>query len=138
MSTPTSPLDIVAVATVLAAALFGSPSAAEIVGPYAVIVLAAIVGAAWSSSRRPPTTRLGALLYVVLVVALAVLVTVPLAELAARYAGVEARSMFAPVALVIGGIGPDWPGVVRWALGLLRGVLERRAGQPPGAPGDPP
>jgi hypothetical protein len=75
--------------------------------------------------------------YLVAMVLASVLFTVGLAEIVARYSGAQdARPFFAPVSLVIAGIGPDWPNVGRWALSLGRAVVERRFG--PAPPNDPP
>lgn len=134
-------LDVVTVAIALAATVFG-PAIAEVVGPYAVIFLGALLGAAWSASRRPPPTQtglranFGTLGYIALLVLLAVLVTVPCATLAASYlpGGLESRVLLAPVAAVIAGIGPDWPGVFKWGLQLIQTLIEQWARKPPGNP----
>lgn len=132
--TPTPPVDLVTVSIALATALFGAKAAA-LVGPYAVIVLGAVVGGAWSTSRQPPTSWLASLGFIARVVGLALLITVPLASLVAQHAGLQVTWMLGPVAAVIGGIGQDWPAVARWFLNLYRGFIERRA---PGTPGDRP
>lgn len=126
--TPQPPsLDVVTMAIALAAAMFG-PELATFVGPYAVIFLGAVLGGAWSASRRPPATRVETVGYLALIVLLAVLVTVPLADFAATYLGLQSRVLFAPVAAVISGVGPDWPGVFAWAWGIVRGIVERKTG----------
>jgi hypothetical protein len=132
----TPPLDIVTVSITIATAVFGAP-VASIVGPYSVILIGAALGAAWSASRRPPTdSRFRTLLYMLAVVTLALLITVPAAELLAQYAHIEARWILGPVAALIGGIGDDWPKIRAWALDFVRGVVTRRLGG--GAPSDPP
>jgi len=140
MAPQSSPLDIVTVSVVMAGLIF-DPRIAEIVGPYAVILLGAILGGALSASRRGAATRVETLGYMALVVILALLVTVPLAEVTAAHipvARVEPRVLFAPVAAIVAGIGHDWPNVGRWVVGLVRGMVERWAGkpsdQPPGGP----
>lgn len=130
------PLDIVTVAITLSTALFGAPVAA-ILGPYAVIFIGAVLGASWSASRRPPSeSRLSTLLYVMGVVLLALMITVPATELLVAYAKVEARWILGPVATLIGGIGDDWPKIRVWAMNFLRDAVARRFGG--GAPTDPP
>ncbi len=126
------PLDVVAVAIALASLLF-KPEIAQFVGPYAVIFLGAILGGAMSAARRGPTSRVGTLGYMALVIILALLVTVPLAELLAPQIPVrlETRVLFAPVAAIVSGIGQDWPKVGAWLVNLVRGVIERRVGAPP-------
>lgn len=53
-------LDPVSVAIALASILFGPPLAA-IIGPYAVILISATVGAAWALGRRDPCSLWAAL-----------------------------------------------------------------------------
>ncbi len=140
MPPQTPPLDIVAVAIALASLLF-KPEIAQFVGPYAVIFLGAILGGAMSAARRGPATRAVTLGYMALVIILALLVTVPLAEMLAPQIPVriEARVLFAPVAAIISGIGQDWPKIGAWIINLARGVIERRVGAPPNdvPPGGP-
>lgn len=124
--TPEPQIDIVTVAIVIAAAVFGR-EVAEIIGPYSVIFLSALGCGAWSASRLPPSSRLNTLGYLVLVVLLAMMITVPAADALARYTGVQAQVLFAPVAGLITAVGPDWPGVLRWATGLFRSAVERWA-----------
>jgi len=100
------PLDIVTVAIAVASLIFG-PDVAALVGPYSVIVLAAIGGAAWSASSTPEATRRATLLHMLLMVGLALLGTVPLAEVLARLASIDARWALGPVAAVIAA-RPDW------------------------------
>jgi hypothetical protein len=126
MSTPQPPIDIVTVAIAIASAAFG-PELASVVGPYAVILLGAALGAAWSASRREPGSRMGTLAHVLLMMGWALLVTVPAAAIAGQAFGWESKWLLGPVAVVIAGIGQDWPGVGRWALDLLRGLAERWA-----------
>lgn len=115
------PVDIVTVMITIAALIF-SPTMSAIIGPYSVIITGAVVGSAWSASRRPPhPNRLGTLAYIAIFVVVALLVTVPLAILVARtWPGIEARWAFGPVAALIGGIGDDWPGFIKSALRLVR------------------
>lgn len=120
------PVDVVTVAIALLAGAIGAP-AAQLVGPYAVIVLAAVLGAAWSASRSAPRTRCGVVLSMARVVGLALLVAVPLAELLALHVGLERRWLLGPVAAIVGGVGEDWPAVIRWAMNQARSVIERRA-----------
>jgi hypothetical protein len=117
---PAHQLDIVTVAIVFATWLFG-PATAEIVGPYAVIFVGAVGGASWAAARRPPDSRAKTLRFIAWMVGLAVMTTVPVAEMFGRWFGIEARWMFAPVAVVIAA-RPDW--VFGWAQRLI----ERRFG----------
>lgn len=52
-------LDPVNMAIALASVIFG-PALAGVIGPYAVILIASTVGAAWSLGRRDQSARLGA------------------------------------------------------------------------------
>lgn len=121
--TPHSPpqLDIVSLAIAVAALIF-SPELSALIGPYVVILIGATLGAAWGASRRTPGTRTQSLLYVLGMVGLALLVTVPAAELSARFLGVHLHWLLGPVAAVIGGLGPDY------MLDRVRAVLTHKTG----------
>ena len=130
---PSPPIDIVTVVIALASAAFG-PELAAYVGPYAVILLGALLGAAWSASRKEPGTRVSTLGHIALMVGWALMVTVPTALLAGKAFGWESKWLLGPVAVVIAGIGHDWPAVGKWALGLARSAIERvvqRKGEQP-------
>ncbi len=123
-----SQLDPVSVAIALAGVLFG-PALAGVIGPYAVIIISATVGAAWALGRREPDAKLRAAWYFLRLNATAVLVTVSLANLAARWVGAdESHWMLAPIALLVGCVGDDWPRVGRWLLVRAGRLLERRVG----------
>jgi hypothetical protein len=106
MQTPPASLDIVTVAIAVTSWVLGAEIAA-IVGPYTVILLSALGGAAWSAGRRTQSSRLGALTHIVLSVGLALIATVPLAELIARWTDLQARWTLAPAAVLIAA-RPDW------------------------------
>lgn len=99
-------LDIITVAIAVASWVLGAEVAA-IVGPYSVILLSAVGGAAWSAGRKAQPTRLGALLHIAGSVGLALIATVPLAELIARWTDLQARWTLAPAAVLIAA-RPDW------------------------------
>lgn len=122
---PPPQLDIVTVAIALLTLITG-PEIAAMVGPYSVILLAAIGGAAWSASAMPAATSGATVRHIAFMVGLAVIGTVPLAEGVARLAGIEARWAFGPVAAVIAA-RPDW--IVGW----LRRWFSRRTGDEGGA-----
>lgn len=123
-----SHLDPVSVAIALASIIFG-PALAGVIGPYAVIIISATVGAAWALGRRDPAARLSAAWYFLRLNATAVLITVSLANLAARWIGSDDNHwMLAPIALLVGCIGDDWPRVGRWLLMRASRVIERRTG----------
>lgn len=121
------------VAIALAGVLFG-PALAALVGPYAVILIASTVGAAWALGRRDPSARLGAAGYFLRLNATALVVTVGLATMAGKWLGIEETNwMLAPIALVVGGVGDDWPRLGRWLFERAGRVLERKAGGDGGA-----
>lgn len=122
-------LDPVSVATLLLASALG-PQLATVVGPYAVIIIASITGAAWSLGRRPPGSRVGAAVYFARLCLTAVLLSVAI-ESAVQKAWpsvTDSHYLLAPIALLVGGIGDDWPGVGRWFLGVVARIFERRTG----------
>ena len=126
-------LDPVSVASALASVIFG-PALATVIGPYAVIIVSATVGAAWALGRREPGARLGAAWYFLRLNATAVLVTASMATLAGRWMGIaETNWMLAPIALLVGGVGDDWPRIGRWLLERAGRLIERLAGGDGGA-----
>lgn len=122
-TTPPPPLDVVTLAIALLTALLG-PGSAAIVGPYVIILLGAVMGSAWSASRRETESRMATLRHMFLHVSLALLATVPTAIWLGKWLEFDDRWLLGPVAAVIGGIGHDWPAVFRWALDLGRRAVE--------------
>ncbi|MFZ7321227.1 hypothetical protein [Comamonas jiangduensis] len=121
-------LDPVNVAVALASVIFGQ-ALAGIIGPYAVILIASTVGAAWALGRRDPASKLNAVWYFLRLNTTAVLVTVSLASLAGRWMGHEDTTwLLAPIALIVGGVGDDWPRLGRWVFLRAGQVVERRTG----------
>lgn len=128
MTTPLSPpppLDIVTVLTALATAIFGH-ELAQVIGPYSVIVLGALLGGAWSAGRLEQGARVGAFRHMALMVGLALLVTVPGAAAAVSVLGlsVQDKWLFGPVAVLVAGIGQDWTRVGTWMLDLMLRAIE--------------
>ena len=108
-------LEPVNVAVAIFAALL-SPALADVLGPYAVILIASTVGAGWALGRRDPSARLGAFAYFLRLNTTALIVTVGLTKLVGSWLGHEDPTwMLGPVALLIGGVGDDWPRLVQWA-----------------------
>ena len=121
-------LDPVNASIALLTALFGQ-ALAGVIGPYAVIIIAATVGAAWSLGRREPSSRNSAVGYFVLLNCTAILITANAAAAVGRWTGQdETNFLLAPIALLIGGVGGDWPRIVRWLLERAGRVIERRTG----------
>lgn len=124
-----SNLDAVQATIVVLTCLFG-PSMAAVIGPYAVIVLAAIGGASWSVGRRPAGERslLNDGLFFVRLVITALMIAGGLAVWAERWTGPDTRQWTLPViALAIGAVGDDWPSVARWFASVIRRWVLRKA-----------
>lgn len=124
-----SHLDPVSVAIAVASIIFG-PALASVIGPYAVILMGSTVGAAWSLGRREKDAQqLRAVWYFLRLNATAVLVTVSLARLTGQWLGIDDPSwLLVPTAIVIGGIGDDWPRIGAWLLQRAGRMFERRTG----------
>ena len=122
-------LDPVNVAIVAAGVIFG-PALAEFIGPYAVIILCATLGAGWSLGlRQQRGFRLGAAWYFLRLNATAVIATVGLTTLAGRWLGIADPSwLLSPIALLVGGVGDDWPKLIRWLIARAGRLIERRVG----------
>lgn len=126
MTTAPPQIDIVTVATALAALLF-SQELAEVIGPYSVIVVGAVLGGAIATGRREVPGFWPGAGFLLAMVTLALLCTVPLSMFIGRYIDTDARWLLGPVAVLVAGIGPDWPKLAVWAFGQARGVAERWA-----------
>lgn len=128
--TPPPQLDPVSAVTAVLALML-TPPLAEIAGHYAVIIIAAVVGGAWSLGRHQAQSRGGALLFLLLVSGTAMMLTMGIARLLAFWLPGSDSSvswLVAPVALVIGGIGHEWPTAARWLLGRLGRLIDIRIG----------
>jgi apolipoprotein N-acyltransferase len=121
--------DIVALAVLIAAAVF-SRAVAEVVGPYLVIVVASAIGASFALARREKSTRGRALWFFTRVVGLAVLLTVGAAAgVSAVRPDLAPRTLLAPIALLIGFIGDGWPRLLARAVQMLYSLLDLARGQ---------
>lgn len=118
-------LDPVAVATLAASVLVG-PAAAQVVGPYAVIIVAALTGAAWSLTKRPPEPALSAIWFMCRIVFTAALLTVGITSGLETWFLKEVKWLLVPVAFGIGWIGDDWPKVFKWIGRRVRRVADDR------------
>lgn len=121
-------LDPTAALTVLTAAVFGA-ELSQIIGPYAVIILAATTGAGWGLGRCPPMTRAQGAWYFLKLNLTALLVTVPIATGAQALLSLEeANWLLVPVGILIGAVGNSWPQVGQWLVLWLGRLLEKRTG----------
>ncbi|GER21061.1 hypothetical protein [Variovorax boronicumulans] len=120
--------DVVALAVLIAAAVF-SRAVAEVVGPYLVIVVASAVGASFALARREKSTRGRALWFFTRVVGLAVLLTVGGAVTVSAFRpDLEPRTLLAPIALLIGFIGDGWPRLLAKAVQVVYGLMDLTRG----------
>ena len=113
-------LDPTHVAITVASAVL-APALAEVVGPYVIIFIASTIGASWALGRQATTTRLKALLFFLRINSTAAVVTSSIASALAKQLGYasgtgEGLWLIAPIALMIGGVGDDWPALIRWVL----------------------
>lgn len=128
-----TPLDIgiVSVAVAIASMMF-SPHLAAIIGPYIVILLASTIGASFALSRRETQTRLNACWFFLRVNGLALLLTAGAASIASSYhESLSVHALLAPIAFVVGFVGDDWPGLLKWVgskINTLVDVLIRLRG----------
>jgi hypothetical protein len=131
---PQQPLTDIVGLFVFIAAIFFSPDVAAVIGPYMTIIIASSVGGSFALKRRDRTSRAAAMLYFGRVVGLAILLTVGAAfVLNLYYPQLAPRTTIAPIALLIGFIGDDWPALLTRAKSVLFGLLDLwrgKGGQP--------
>jgi len=131
--TQTSNADIVGLFVFIAALVF-SADVAAVVGPYIVIGIAAVIGASFSLSRRAKSTRVGALWFFVRIALLAMLITGIISAIAVSYQpDLPERLLLAPIALLIGWIGDDWPAVFAKLMRMVWGAVDLVRGGKGGA-----
>mgnify|MGYP003408038109 CR=1 FL=1 len=98
--------------TVIATSLFGAQMA-YIVGPYIVIGIGAMGGAAVMIMSRKGDGNVRAFIYFIASAALAILLTVPVSMLAALvYEPIQDHWLFAPVSFGLGYLGDKWVPVI--------------------------
>lgn len=125
MSAPTPALDPVSVATAAVAALLGV-GAAEYLGPYLVMLLGAFLGSLVALWLRDPTRRVNPFLFVLALMILSTMISVPIAEMVGAWAGKDWKWALFPVSAVLSGIGEYWIEVVKWAWSLIKPMFERK------------
>ena len=87
-----------------------------------------------AAARMEPGQGMSTAAHMLLFITLALLMTVPSAYLLEQQFGFENKWTLGPVAVLIAGIGQDWPKLVRWAIEQARGFIERwvsRKGEQP-------
>lgn len=127
MVPPSNQTDVLQVFIIVAASIFG-PTMAQIIGPYSLIIVAAMTGAGWSVGRKRGC-KASAIWYFVRIVLTAILLTVAISKMAAGIIpSVEADWLIAPVAMIIGLIGDDWPKAGKWAISIAKRFVNRWLG----------
>lgn len=107
------------------ASLIYAPSVAAVIGPYLVIIICSVLGASFAVKRREKTTRTAAFTYFLRVAGVATMITVGLAQVVAKfYDGWDERALIAPIALLIGGAGDDFPELLRAAVRKAFALLD--------------
>lgn len=102
----------VAVFTQLASLVFGM-SVAMVVGPYIVIVIGAMGGAAVAIMHRPSTGKARAFIYFVAMTSLSVLLTVPLSMMvSSMWPSLQEHWLFAPLSFALGYCGDKMPAIM--------------------------
>lgn len=120
------PPDIVSLAILTLGAWVVSPAVAQAVGPYIVIALGGLLGSAWSATRRDTTSVRGAFFHIIMWTLFSCMTAVPAAMWLGAWAGYDTKWFLGPVAIIIGGVGHDWPQVFRWGFGVVRSVIESK------------
>lgn len=114
----------VAVITAIASTVF-SAAVAAVVGPYVVIAIGAMGGAAVALMQRESAGRYKAVLFFFGATVLAVLLTVPLSMLVTWYfTGLQDHWLFAPFAFALGYIGDKWSATLTWVGSKLNALID--------------
>lgn len=125
--TPRENLDPVGAITA-GLALLMSPALASIVGHYAVIIVASIIGGAWSLGRRNSISRSSAILFLLLISSTAAMITTGLAVLINNWLPFASDNgiswLVAPIGLIIGAIGHDWARVGPWLVDRVGKLID--------------
>lgn len=86
-----------------------NPRLAAVVGPYSLIILLALAGAAASLVNRKPTGRYGSAVYLAVNTVIGLAFAVPLSTLTATYNDSwEAQTFFLPLAFGLAYMGDRW------------------------------
>lgn len=124
---PKGSLDPIDVARVLAG-IFLSQQVAGIVGPYSIIILAAMAGAAAALANRKPTGRYGSFAYFFGATLASVLLTVPAASLVATLNDKwEAQVFFVPVAALLSYTVDRWKELVGSGVDAVKRLIRNWA-----------
>ena len=100
--------------TQLASLVFGM-SVAMVVGPYIVIGIGAMGGAAVMIMQRQGDGNIRAFIYFLASAAVAVLLTVPISMMVASFwEPIRDQWLFAPVSFGLGYVGDKYPAIMSW------------------------
>lgn len=117
-------LSPVSVFTVIASSVFGVQMA-SIIGPYIVIAIGAMGGAAVAILQREGSGNMRAFVYFLAMTALSLLLTVPLSALVVTFlTPIQEQWLFAPVSFVLGFAGDKWPAIISWAGAKLNSLVD--------------
>ena len=117
-------LSPVSVFTVIASSVFGVQMAA-VIGPYIVIAIGAMGGAAVAIMQREGAGSVRAFIYFAAMTALSVLLTVPLSMLAVTFFTlVQEQWLFAPVSFALGFAGDKWGLILMWGGAKLNALID--------------
>lgn len=125
MTTPAAPYDIIALLTLAGGIIFSNPQLAEAVAPHAVVCFAALIGGLYALSRKTadqemPNKRKKSAVFLLRIVGMALIVTIPAATLIAPHLGLEeSRFLFAPLALLLGAIGDERKEFLEWCFSFV-------------------
>lgn len=129
MTISTSSIDPVSAAVALASVIFG-PTLAGFIGPYSVIFLGSTVGASWALGRRQTrASRAGAVWFFARLNITAALLTVSIATTIGNWMGAADHNwLLGVVAMLVGGVGDDWPHLGAWLLRRGARIAEKVTG----------
>ena len=107
--------------------LFIAPHLADIVGSYAVIILASTAGAGWSLGREGGNLSIWrALLYFARINLTAILITVVIANIISSRINIEdPQWLLAPISFIIGLIGNEWSNMSIWAADKIKSLFSK-------------
>jgi hypothetical protein len=110
--------------TVIASSVFGVQMA-MVIGPYIVIAIGAMGGAAVMIMQREGDGNVRAFIYFLASALLAVLLTVPASMVAASFwDAINAQWLFAPFSFGLGYVGDKWPKILAWAGGKVSSLVD--------------
>lgn len=124
MAGPNVDLSLVVVITTLASTVF-NPAVAAVVGPYVVIIVCAMGGAAVALMQAEKRGRFKAFVFFFGATLMAMFLTVPAALLVtAFYKDLQDHWLFAPLAFGLGYLGDKWGSVLPWLGSKLNALVD--------------